>query len=332
MKNSILSILLLFISFCGRSQTDSSSYTLYKEKFVVYSDLGFSAAPFSIRYPFTESIKVLNYKNNFKAILGLGVSYKWFALRLGIPLPGNIRPVSRFGRTINFDLGVDFTIKKTFCDIDIKNYKGYAIRNAKQWNDTLDGLNPHDIRPNTNATSFSINVWYFHEKDFKMTALRGKVGHYNREVKTWYLKNTLNVFGVGNNNESIVPDMLIDPKITRTAAYTFSSADIGVIPGYAYVNRMNNWQYSALVGLGAVVQTKFYAVDGFTRGFLGLAPRYDIRLIGGYSVPNYFVFLLTDFDNKSIRFDKLVYRQYYYTIRLVGGYRFKTKEKDKKKN
>ena len=59
-----------------------------------------------------------------------------------------------------------------------------------------------------------------------------------------------------------------------------------------------------------------------TNGYLGLAPRYDIRFITGYSNADYFIYFVTDFDNKSIRFNDLVDKQYYYSLKLVGGIRF----------
>jgi hypothetical protein len=65
---------------------------------------------------------------------------------------------------------------------------------------------------------------------------------------------------------------------------------------------------------------------------LGLAPRYDVRLIFGHSKPTYFIFLVTDFDNKSIRFSDLIVRQYFYSVKLVGGYRFPTKAKGEKES
>ena len=108
---------------------------------------------------------------------------------------------------------------------------------------------------------------------------------------------------------------------------TFSAFDVGFVPGYAYVNRFKNWQVAGWAGVGAVIQAKYYQVNGDFRGFLGLAPRYDVRLMGGYTTPTYFLFLVTDFDNKSIRFNQLIYRQSFYTVKLVGGYRFPKKEK-----
>ena len=329
MKNKII-LCFGFLPFGLLCQNDTVPYTLYKNKVVLYSDIGYTSAPFSMHYNYNNTVDKLKYKNNFRTILGFGICYKWFALRIGIPLPGYFKPVSSFGKTIPLDLGFDFTIKKTFFDIDIRSYRGYAILDAYKWNDTLNKLHPNDIKPNINTVSFSANVWYFHDKNFKMSALKGKTGHYEKEVKTWYLKNSLNIFGVGNGTESITPYTLIDSTQTKTSSSVISSIDFGVIPGYAYVNKLKNWQFSALFGVGFAVQAKFYIINEISRGFLGLAPRYDIRLIGGYSVPKFFVFIVSDFDNKSIRFNNFSYRQTFYSLKLLGGIRLNDKKTSRK--
>lgn len=327
--------LLLFCFCLGsnlKAQSDTLPYKVFKDKIVLHTDIGFSVAPFSIQYPFSSDLDKLKYRDNFRPVFGLGVSYKWFALRLAFSLPGNFRPISRYGKTNQFNLGFDFTYKKTFFDIDLRSYFGYAIKDAYTWNDTLNSLKPNDIRPNTNSISFSINAWYFHDRNFKMSALGGKTAHYTEEVHTWYLKSMFNAFGVGigSGTNNIIPDELRDSAATKTGASLFSAVELGVVPGYAYVNKINNWQFSGLVGLGAVIQSKYYTTDGNVRGFLGLAPRYDIRLIGGYSVDRYFVMLITDFDKKSIRFTNLKYNQFYYSVRLSAGIRL-NKKSDKEK-
>lgn len=328
------SLILFFLvnlnSAITHCQSDTLPYSLFNKQWVVYSDLGFTSAPFSVSYPFSKEISKLRYRNNYRTILGIGASYKWFALRIGIPLPGYTRPIAKFGQTSPFNIGFDFTFKKVYCDIDLRYFKGYVIENAYLWNDSLSTSHPNDIRSSTAVSSFSTNVWYFNHKDFKMSALKGKTGHYNQKVHTWYLKNTFNVFGVSNDKISIIPAELSDLKKPQTQGAYYSAADIGIIPGYAYVDRIKNWQFSLMGGLGGVVQAKFYGGTVSTRGFLGLAPRYDIRLLGGYSVPNYFVFLLTDFDNKSIRFGELVYRQNFYSIKIVAGKRFPVRTKKAK--
>lgn len=323
--------LCLCISFFSTSQVDSLPYKSFKDKIVWFADLGYASAPFSIKHDFENGEDRIKYRNNFRTVLGFGGAYKWFSLRLAVSLPGNMLPVSNYGKTEQFNLGFDFTIKKTFFDVDLRNYKGYAIKNAYHWNDSLSPSSPHDIQAKMNAANLSLNAWYFHNKDFKMSAIRGKTGHYTRELHTWYLKSTINFFGVGNTGAPVIPEELVNINSSKTNSSIFSAFDLGVIPGYAYVNKIKNWQFSGSFGFGPVIQGKFYEVNGNTRSFIGLAPRYDIRLIGGYNVDRYFVMLVTDFDNKSIGFNDLRYRQSYYSVRVASGIRLDKKEKKKKK-
>lgn len=322
-------MLLLFLakgSSTLKAQSDSVPYTLFNEQLVVYMDLGYSTAPFTVRYPFTNSTDQLKFKNNYRNILGFGLCYKWFSLRLSLPLPGYARQVERYGKTTPFNVGFDFSLKKFFFDTDLRFFKGYAIEDAYTWNDTLSPVSPNLIRPETQSLSYSLNTWYFNNKNFKMSALRGKTGHYTSAVHTWYVKGTFNIFGSSNGSEELIPGVLQTSKPQTLSSY-YSAMDMGIVPGYAYVNRINNWQFSVIAGIGGVVQAKFYENNGNARGFLGLAPRYDFRMMGGYSVPSWFVFLITDFDNKSIRFGELVYRQNYYSVKVVAGKRFPQKSR-----
>lgn len=314
---------------------DSSSVTnSYRDQFILYSDLSFKAAPFTLRDNYNEGLKKLAFKHNFRPSMGIGFAYKWIALRIGFALPGHMRPISRFGKSNFTDLGVKFNIKSTFWDIDFRNYRGYVIKNAYFWNDTLDAITPNDVRSGQNAASFSINTWYIRNKEYKMNSVIGIKGDFNGSAKSWYFRGTLNFFGIGNDNGSITPAELIDTTDSKSYASSLSALDLGIIPGYAYTFKQNNWQVSGFGGLGLVLQGKFYAAQNITRGFLGIAPRFDLRLIGGYTKKNYFFWLFTDFDIKSIRFQEMRYNQVYYQVGLMGGYRFNKrvkKEKDNKK-
>lgn len=311
---------------------DTLPYSLFRDKIVLYSDLGFDAAPFTIKNNFPDYDKNLKFKHNIKSVLGFGIAYKWFGLRISFALPGTLKAVSRFGNPNYFNIGTSFNIKKTYCDFDFRYYEGYAIKNAYEWNDTLNTLRPNDIRPHTKATSFSTNFWYFKSKEFKMQAVFGKTGHFKESVKTWYYKTTINIFGTGNDGGSIIPIELTDSSNTKSKANAITALDMGIIPGYAYVHRLNNWQFSLFGGVGGVIQAKFYNVQMLTRGHLGLAPRVDLRFIAGYSKPKYFAWLVTDFDIKSIHFNSLKYNQTYYTIKLVGGVRLDKKKKSGKRD
>jgi hypothetical protein len=331
MKSTGILFMFCLTCYSGFSQeSDTLPYILYKDRVILYSDVGFNAAPFSIKYKFPGGINKIQFKHNLKPTMGLGIKYKWFGLRIGFGLPGHLRAKSRYGKSSYTDIGLNFSLKKLYWDIDLRGYSGYVIKDADRWNDTLNTLSPNDFRPKTQVISTSINVWYLNSKSFKMDAVYGKVGHYTKPEHTWYFKSSLNFFGASNGGEPLIPDDLVDTTTIKTLANSIAALDLGIIPGYAYVNRIDNWQFSVFAGLGGVVQAKFFDATGINRGFLGLAPRMDIKLVGGYSKPKYFVWIVTDFDIKSIRFQDISYRQTYYSIKLVAGMRLKTKEKKQK--
>lgn len=325
---SILFLIFLSLSLSANSQEqDTLPFNNYREKIVLYSDLGFNSAPFTVKGDFANGVDKVKFRHNQKVVLGLGVAYKWFALRLGFSLPGHLRAESRYGRSNYLDLGLAFNIKQTYWDIDLRNYSGYVVKDAYQWNDTLNALSPNAKIRNARSISASINSWYFLSKNFKMNSVLGKTGDFNQSHGTWYIKGTLNIFGSGNDNMPLLPQELVDTVKNVNTANTFTALDFGAVPGYAYVHRWNNWQAAAFGGLGGVVQAKFFSAGTLTRGFLGLAPRMDLRFVVGYSKPRYFIWLHSNFDIKSIRLKELSYRQVYNTIKLVGGIRLDKKKK-----
>ncbi|MGV3630920.1 MAG: DUF4421 family protein [Bacteroidota bacterium] len=281
-------------------------------------DLGYSTGPFSLK--FRDSLghrRNLLYRNNSQPVLGFGFSYKWFSFRLGLNLPLHTRSVAKYGETSYIDLGFEFKTKRHFYDVDLHNYRGYAIKNAYKWNDTLDAASdPNLIYNDLLAFSLSVNTWRFLNPNIKVNLLRGKTGMYLKEEQSVYIRTTVNYFFI-NRTDGLVPDGLAFQANSKLYTDNVGALDFGFIPGYVYVNRVNNWQYSAMLGLGGVVQVKAY--DG--RAYLGLSPRYDFRVMFGYNVRKWFLSLVSEFDNKSIRFNDFRYRQTFYTLKLVGGLR-----------
>lgn len=330
LRSNFFMFYCLLLPVLGRSQSDTLAYNSYKEKIVLYSDIGFSTAPFSIKTRFSDITDKLKYRNNFKFAFGFGIAYKWFGLRLGISA-FNMLPKEKYGKSKQFNIGFDFTVKKMYFDVDFRNMKGYAVKNAYHWNEALSEQQPHDTMSQINSLSFSINSWYFNNPHYKMASVKGIKGNYKREVHTWYIKGTMNFFGSFNTGTPIIPEEIAIENSSKTFSTFFSAMDIGALPGYAYVNRINNWQFSASFGIGPVIQIKSYEINNENKGFLGLAPRYDVKLFAGYNTEKWFVMLLTDFDNKSIRFNDMNFNQFFYTLRLTGGIRLDKKEKEKKK-
>jgi len=293
----------------------------------MYSDVGYNANPFSLRGNFGQNVNELSYKNNFSPFLGLGFAYKWFHLRVGFPIIGNIRSASKFGQTTQYNFAYDLTYKKVWYDFEFKSTFGYALKNAAQWDTSSNDEQPHQILPKVQSLNLMMNGWYFKNPEFQMNGLLGKRAHYTKEILTWYLKGTINYFGSANRNGSLVPEQIQDPQIPIQTLTQLQAFDFGVVPGVAYVNRKNNWQIGGWLGLGPVIQIKGYETPDYSKLFLGLAPRFDMRFMGGYSSDERFFFIVTDFDNKSIRYNELNYRQLYYAIKFVAGFRFGVSKK-----
>ncbi|MBM3165029.1 MAG: DUF4421 family protein [Bacteroidetes bacterium] len=321
---------LLFIGFVfslKSSWAQKTDRTVdFNRHHVLSLDLGISPAPFNIRYPFTEEVDILRYKNNFKPILGIAYAYRWVNFRLAFPVMSAFRNKARYGTTEHFSLGFDYAFQHLYSDFDFRLNVGYALKDAVLFDTTLNDEYPNALIPTLGSVNLSANLWYFNREDFEMNALQGKRAHFIGEVRTWYLKGTINFFGISNGVDPLIPQMLHDIENSKTKSSVFSSLDFGVIPGYAYANRFKNWQFSGWMGLGPVIQTKFFALSDKLGGFIGLAPRYDIRFVGGYSTEKYFLFLAAHFDNKSIYFQKLGYNQYFYTLRIMVGTRIAPKK------
>lgn len=321
--------ILFFIVFVGKLNAQSSDtlkYTSYKNQPIFYLDIGYNAAPFSMKYPFTNQIDKVKYRHNFKTMLGFGFSYKWFSVRLGAALVGDVRPISRYGQANYVDLGVNFSIKKTYSEIDFRSYSGYVIKDSKNWDSTYNDLRPNDTEQSIASYNVAFSMWYFDNKNFKMDPFNGIKGRYNKPVTTWYLAGRFDVFGLNNQNGSIVPVQLIDSTNTKTGSSGLNAVDVGVIPGIGHSNRFRNWQYGAMFAFGPRIQSKSYHVNGQNTSLLGMVFRYDIKLVAGYNVPRFFALLSVDFDNKSISFQEFKYQQSFYRMRLSVGWRFNTKK------
>lgn len=311
------------------SQNDSLPYDSYRERVVLNTSLSYRSAPFNLQGDFGSKNK-LNYQANLNLIHGIGVAYKWFAININYKLPSYTRNTEKYGKTKYFDVGLRFNIKKLFFLIDFSDYNGYGIKGADGLSDSLE-VSPAGYYLNNDLKSFSlgINVYYLISPNLNMKAAIGSVSRYTGEAHGFYLRFTTNLHGI-SSNKSLIPYEHLESPHSSHMAHSISAFDFGAIPGYAYLNNIDGWQFGAFAGIGGVIQAKNYKSYETDRGFLGIAPRFDFRMQGGYNVDNWFLMLNTSFDHKSIKFSNIKYNQLYYRIQLTYGYRFKEKEKKKK--
>lgn len=313
------------------AQSDSLPYTLYRYRPIIFADIGFTAAPIDINYPFSQDVKQLQFRHNNKIMLGIGASYSWFAFRLGFAVIGNFKPVKHYGKSNYYDLGFRFSIKRFFSEWDFRAYTNYALMNVYKWDSTYSKELPNDTRQKIDVFNVSAKMWYINNKHYKMDAFTGNRGVFNKPTFTWYLGGRLDFYGIANKVGPIIPPMLQDSTYSKTRASVFSAVELGVLPGVGYVTRYKTFQFGIMAGLGPMLQFKSYTIDGTPTVLGAVTLRYDFKMAFGYNVPRCFVMFLFDVDTKSIGYDNLKYNQTFYSMRMQFGYRFNEKIPKKKR-
>ncbi|HLV43268.1 MAG TPA: DUF4421 family protein [Brumimicrobium sp.] len=330
MKAILFIVFLFFLSGYSYSQKDSLAFAMHKNRLVIHTSISLRDAPFSFKDDF-DGVKKLGYRANLNVIHGFGVAYKWFALNINYKLPGYVRNTEKYGRTKYFDLGLKFSFKQWYFNVDFHDYIGYGIKKANTLSDTLPTTTSgYYLNDKIQSASFGVNAYHFFNKDLNMKAAVGIVGRYTKPVHGPYIRLTSNIHGVSSNN-GLIPHEYFTSTPSIHKSTSISAFDFGGIPGYAYLNNIDGWQFGAFAGIGAVIQAKVYSFENTQRSFLGISPRIDLKLQAGYNVENWFLMLTSSFDQKNIRVKSFSYNQLYYYLRLTYGYRFKIKTKNKSK-
>ncbi|PWH86324.1 hypothetical protein DIT68_03540 [Brumimicrobium oceani] len=302
-------------------QNERLPYVMFSEKAVVHTSLSLNSAPFKLSDDFNGFSK-LSFQHNLNLIQGIGLAYQSFALEISYKLPGHIRNTEKYGKTKYFDLGLQFSYQNWDFTLGFQEYKGFGIRNAHMISNNLPLSSVgYYLNGNIKSRAFGVNAYRFFNPELRMKPAVGIVGRYTSPVHGAYLRLTSNIHGISSRN-GIIPQGYLNTTSSIHKANTISAFDFGAVPGYAYINNLEGWQFGAFIGLGAVIQTKFYNFSNTNRGFLGLAPRLDLKLQAGYNVDNWFLMLTSQFDQKSIRFKDFKYNQTHYYLRLTYGYRF----------
>lgn len=314
--------LFLFIIKSILSQTDSTYVKDYSDKLVLSTDVGFNNAPFSLYLTDSKNnTSRFKYRNNITPFYGFGFNYQWLSFRIGSLIPGNIKSEDKYGKTAYVKLGADFRIKKFFFDLEYTKFQGFYINNLSEIENDLPSSH---LMTDVKTKSTYINSWYFHNKNFKISTLNGKTSTFNQNIFSWYIKSSFNAYSV-ENNFPILPHFFSDSLKSITDAKKLKAIDFGLIPGIAIFRKFRQLNFGFLIGVGCAIQEKNYTTNDIHRNFIGLAPRYDVRFSFGYNHDRWFLRFRAEFDNKTIAYPSLYYRQTYSVYKIVYGYRFDMK-------
>jgi hypothetical protein len=219
------------------------------------------------------------------------------------------------------DFNATFTYKKVNFRIELQSYTGFVFLNQRD-KDTAFIATKHGYHPDFRTTSLSLNSRYFFKEDFHYKSALGLFGEYKENAWSPYVYGYLGGISVFNDGDYLLPDFARTESVGNSNSIRMNAIDVGLIPGMAFVYRKNWFQATALVGFGPLIQVKNFRTPNNNRGYLGLSNRTDLQLIFGIQKDIWFLQFMTEFKFRRINIRAINFQEYFYDVRLVGGYRF----------
>lgn len=313
MKILIISFCLFFSSLI-LCQKDSLS-EVYYNKIIVYSDLGYYSCPFDVKI---NKVANLEYRNNIKPFIGVGLNYKWGSIRIGSLLNYHLKGLDNFGVTKILKIGTEFFYKRFLFDLSFYRLSGYTLMGG-----SLIDVRNNMIFSDLNFTSMSLNTWFYLDKNFSHYALKGIKQSVKKSNWSVYLKNT-NAYLIISNIESIIPKVINDKLSGKSINFNeISAIEVGFLSGIAYALKIkSNYQLGGMIGYGGVLIDRSINGINLSKNLLGLSSRYDFHLFSGYNVKKYFFMNYLDLDYRKIEFTNYEINPRLISFRFVAGYRF----------
>ena len=315
---SIMKTLLFLFLLIFNCQVFAQSDTIaeiYYDKIILYSDVGYYSCPFDVN---VDQIGTLNYRNNIKPFVGIGVNYKWGSLRIGSLINYNLKGLENYSYTKIFKIGTEFFYKRFLFDLSYYKLSGYTLIN-----DLISNSNTYTKYPNLSFQTSSVNTWFFINKNFSHYALKGIKQAVRKNNWTIYLKST-NAITLLKDNSPILPSSIINKLNSSSVNFNDLKAfEIGILSGVAIAFRIKqNFQIGGMFGYGGVLIDRTLHNSQHNRNLIGLSPRYDFHIYAGYNKKKFFIMNYLDLEQRKIEFTDFEINSRLISYRLVGGYRF----------
>ncbi len=250
MKRLILIFMIIHQTL--HSQTTDTTYIQpYPFKGTIYSYLTNKNA--QISYINAEKKYSLNYYPNTWGSFGIGASYQWIDLSLGLFNYG-IRNESEYGKTSRLDLQSHFYIKQYILDAFLQAYQSFYSNSIYVTNENQ----PVYLRPDITFFHLGTNILRIFKHDkFSIKAAFSPSTEQKKSIGTFVIGGKFNIFSVSS-------DSVLNSSMTNTIfpsdfqLLSFSSLLIGVQFGYMYNYRYKNWlfHFTFIAGLATQLQQK----------------------------------------------------------------------------
>lgn len=268
----------------------------------------------------------IRYRPEYGVNLGVGVSYKWFALDLAFNI--GLRENKDFENSEYFDFQGRVFSSKQFIEGSMQYYYGHIVANISGIDDEISDV--PEIRDDIRTISFGLQYLYaFNYDKFSL-----KAPFVLNEIQ---LKSAGSpIFGASfsyfsmDSDSSIVPHNLMeyfDPKLHLT---DFNVISLAINVGYMYTFV---WKKHFFITLGLIPGLNFNLGDSKAeeRESFKWNVSYRIKTMNaiGYNGGKYFVGFQFVGDWNNIRMYERLHTKFTHgSLKLFVGYRFRNKRKN----
>jgi len=242
---------LLFIQTQLLAQTDSNFISQHPYDATLYSYL--TSKINTIEYYTVKSKYTLRYQPNSLGSFGIGGSYKWVDLSLGILSYGK-QDNNKYGTTTRFDVQSHLYPRKFIFDIFFQLYNGFYSVNKEIIPKGAKSYYRNDI----GMSQLGINIIrILNYEQFSTKAAFSQSEIQRKKAGSWAVGTKFNIFGI-NSDSSLLAQNIDSLYLSDYRIKQFSVLQIGILGGYLYNWLYKNWLFnvSAMAGLASQLQFK----------------------------------------------------------------------------
>lgn len=286
-------LFIIFIHASLFSQTDTNFIQQQPYNGTIYSYLNNKNN--TIEYFNKTANYTLTYNPNSWGSFGIGASYKWVDVSLGLLSFGKLDE-NKYGTTIRTDFQFHLYPRKYIIDLFLQNYKGFYSINKEVLQPNQKALIRSDIGMNHIGLNF---IRIINDKQYSTKAAYSLSEIQKRKAGTWAFGAKFNVFNVYSDSTLLNPsiDSLYqnDYKIKQ-----FTSLLIGFLGGYLQNWVYKNWVFNITLMVGLANQLQYKELSSQLNKFYPHSTTgiiLNVRLGAGYNHKRSFFYFYGITDN-----------------------------------
>jgi hypothetical protein len=305
-----------------RDTVDSEYIENLSRRLTIRTLLDTKTFEFSIRHR-RGAGPIIRYAPNTTPSIGLGAYYYNLGGVLTVRLMYNkeVRNL-RYGETKSFDLQFNGYGPRFSTDLIYQSYKGFYLSNPALFIPNWSSGQPFPQLPNLHIHNIGVNLYYiFNHYKFSYQAAFIQTKRQKKDAGTFLLMTSLWLSDF-DNDSILVPEPIRPELGGRTGFEAGKFYTLALMPGYAFTKVHNRFFGTGSISLGPGIQYRKYQLEGDTQDNIGLQPRINVRVAGGYNGENFISGLSVVLDRVTSNFENINIRTNTNNLKLFVAYRF----------